>query len=57
MNFEFFLSLNLKFQISFDLNLQNWVLCTILYHYANFHDFDPRLLPQLSEKKIRAKNL
>jgi len=40
MKFEFFLSLNFKTQNCLDdfKKLQNWVLYTLPYHYANFYN-------------------
>ena len=42
IKFGFFLSIFKILSFKFGLNfktLQNWILCTLLYHYTNFHDF------------------
>ena len=42
-----------KFQIYLSFNfkkLWNWTLCTLLYHYANFHNFYSTYLPQSMKK-------
>ena len=51
INFQFFIFLKFNFQIVLGLTLQNWVLPTLLYHYANIYDFWTTFAASIEWKK------